>query len=39
MDTAPWQLIAPAVAIVLTVLALNQVGDAINRWMSKGVTE
>lgn len=39
MDTAPWQLIAPAAAIVLTVLALNQVGDAINRWMSKGVTE
>jgi len=39
MDTAPWQLIAPAAAIVLTVLALNQVGDAINRWMSKGVAE
>lgn len=39
MDTAAWQLFAPATAIVLTVLALNQVGDAINRWMSKGVAE
>jgi peptide/nickel transport system permease protein len=39
MDTAPWQLIAPAAAIVLTVLALNQLGDAINRWMSEGVAE
>lgn len=39
IDTAPWQIIAPAAAIVCTVLALNQIGDAVNGWMSRGVAE
>lgn len=39
MDTAAWQLVAPSAAIVCTVLALNQIGDAVNRWMSRGVAE
>ena len=28
-QTAPWLLIAPGVALVLTVLAFNLIGDAI----------
>jgi peptide/nickel transport system permease protein len=39
MSTAGWQIIAPATAIALTVLSLNQVGDAVSRWFNKGITE
>ncbi|MFB6675063.1 ABC transporter permease [Streptomyces sp. NPDC056390] len=39
MSTAGWQIVAPAAAIALTVLSLNQVGDAVSRWFNKGVTD